>query len=136
MRKLEKPRGEQFAVWQRLGNWARALKLDILTLYYGIRNPKTPWYAKGLAVLVVSYAFSPIDLIPDFIPVFGYLDDVVLLPLGIALVIRLMPREVLEQCRQEAAQTSLTSKPRSWPAAFIIVLLWLLAAYGLYKAFH
>lgn len=136
MLELEKHQKAPLPVWQRLRNWARGLKLDILTLYYGIRNPKTPWFAKALAVLVVSYAFSPIDLIPDFIPVFGYLDDVILLPLGIALVIRLMPREVLEQCRQEAAQTPLITRPRSWPAAFSIVLLWLLAAYGLYKAFQ
>jgi len=75
-------------------------------------------------------------MIPDFVPVLGYLDEVILVPLGIALVIKLMPCEVLEQCRQEAVQKPLPIKPKSWMAAFIIVLLWLLAAYGLYKAFQ
>lgn len=136
MLELQKQQEAPLPVRHRLRSWARALKLEIFTLYYGIRNPETPWYAKALAVLVVSYAFSPIDLIPDFIPVLGYLDDAILLPLGIALVIRLMPREVLEHCRQEAAHTFLSTGPRSWPAAYIILSLWLMAAYGLYKAFQ
>lgn len=136
MSELEKGQEARLTVWQRLRNWAWALKRDVFALYYALRNPLTPWYAKAVAVLVVGYALSPIDLIPDFVPILGYLDDVILVPLGIALVIKLMPCEVLEQCRQEAGLKPLTIKPKSWTAAFIIILLWLLAAYGLYKAFQ
>jgi uncharacterized membrane protein YkvA (DUF1232 family) len=135
MSELEKVREERLTVWQRLRNWAWALKRDVIALYYAIRNPLTPWYAKAVAIVVVGYALSPIDLIPDFVPVLGYLDDVILVPLGIALVIKLTPGEVLEQCRQEAIQKPLSIKPKSWTGAVIIVLLWLLVAYGLYKAF-
>lgn len=136
MSELEKAQEARLTVWQRLRNWARSLKRDVIALYYAIRNPRTPWYAKAVAVVVVGYALSPIDLIPDFVPVIGYLDDVILVPIGIALVIKLMPCDVLEQCRQEAFQKPLSIKPKSWTAAVIIVLLWLLAAYGLYKAFE
>ena len=81
---------------------ARAIKRDTLALYLAARHPGTPWYAKALAVFIVGYALSPIDLIPDFIPVLGYLDDVILLPIAIVLCIRLIPVHVLDDCRAAA----------------------------------
>ena len=85
------------------GSWkdrAKTLKRETFTLYLACRHPRVPWYAKLLALIVVAYALSPIDLIPDFIPVLGYLDDLVLIPLGLMLVIRLIPADVLAECRQ------------------------------------
>ena len=82
---------------------AAAIKRDVHALYLAARDPRVPWYAKAVAVAVAAYAISPIDLIPDFIPVLGQLDDLVLLPIGIALAIRLVPREVLEEKRAQAA---------------------------------
>ena len=117
------------ARWQ---GWARALKREVYALYLACRDPRVPWYARALAAGVVAYAFSPIDLIPDFVPVIGYLDDLILLPLGIALVIRLLPPGVLAECRAAAAQIMAAGKPTSRVAAVVIVALWLsLAALGL-----
>lgn len=113
-------------VFERLRHWARTLKRDVLALWLAARDPRTPWLAKALALLVAAYALSPIDLIPDFIPVLGYLDDLLLLPLGIWLVIRLLPRELLDEYRRQAAQTS--TRPVSRGAACAVVLVWLLAA--------
>lgn len=90
------------------------------------RHPRTPWYAKLLAAAVVAYAFSPLDLIPDFVPVLGYLDDLVLVPLGIALVIRLVPAPVMAECRERAQAAS--ERPTSWWSALVIVAIWLLLA--------
>ena len=89
----------------RLRDWARALKLELRALYFVVRDPRTPWYAKALAGAVLAYALSPIDLIPDFIPVLGYLDDVILVPLGIWLALKLVPGEVLAEARARAATT-------------------------------
>jgi uncharacterized membrane protein YkvA (DUF1232 family) len=107
-------------------DWAQALKRDTLALYYAARDPRTPWLAKLVIALVVAYALSPIDLIPDFIPVLGYLDDLLLLPLGIWLAVRLLPAEVLAECRARAAQT--LEQPRSRTAAAVIVALWIALA--------
>jgi uncharacterized membrane protein YkvA (DUF1232 family) len=115
-----------------LADWkarARRLKAEVYALYFACRDPRTPWYAKLLAACVVAYAFSPIDLIPDFIPVLGYLDDLVLVPLGIALVVKLIPPPVLADSRFRAAQ--MTARPTSTAAAIVIVGIWvLLAALG------
>ena len=107
----------------RLKNWARALKRDIVALSLAARDPRTPWYAKALALGVAAYALSPIDLIPDFIPVLGYLDDLILLPAGIALAIHLIPAEVMKDCRERAEQ--LERRPRSRVAAAVIATVWL-----------
>ena len=88
--------------FSRVRAWAAELKAQLLTLWFARLHPDTPWYAKALAVLVAAYAFSPIDLIPDFIPVIGYLDDVIVVPLGIWLALRLIPRHVLEESRRKA----------------------------------
>jgi uncharacterized membrane protein YkvA (DUF1232 family) len=101
---------------------ARALKRELNALALASRDPRTPWYAKALAIGVVAYAFSPIDLIPDPIPVLGYLDDLILLPLGIALVLRLIPDEVMAESRAKAAANS--PNKRSWIAAGLIVCVW------------
>jgi uncharacterized membrane protein YkvA (DUF1232 family) len=106
-----------------LRDWARSLKRQTLTLYYATRDPRTPWYAKAVAGLIVGYAISPIDLIPDFIPVLGYLDEVILLPLAIALALRLIPEPVLAEARARAELSA--ERPISRTAAVIIVLLWL-----------
>jgi uncharacterized membrane protein YkvA (DUF1232 family) len=103
---------------------ARALKRDVYTLYYAIKDPRTPWYAKAFGAVVVAYAFSPIDLIPDPIPVLGYLDDIVLIPIGVALTIRLIPPHVLEDCRIKAQATQ--ARLTSWIGAGAVVILWLL----------
>src|SRR5687768_10738683 len=113
-------------VFERLRQWARTVKQDVLMLYLAARDPRVPWYAKVVAACVVAYALSPIDLIPDFIPVLGYLDDLVLVPLGVALVVRLIPADVLAECRTRAHHVS--RRARSWLAAVVIVGIWLLLA--------
>lgn len=112
-------------LFQWLRDKARLLKREVLTLYFAVRDPRTPLPAKLVAGLVVAYALSPIDLIPDFIPVLGYLDDLVLVPLGIALALRMVPPAVLAEAREQAAR--LSEKPKNWLAAAVIVLLWLAA---------
>lgn len=112
-------------VIDRLKVTARTLKQETLTLYFAARDPRTPWYAKAIAVVVVAYALSPFDLIPDFIPVLGYLDDLIIVPAGIALVLRLVPIEVLNECREQAKSAD---RPISRVGAAVITVLWLLAA--------
>lgn len=116
---------------------ARTLKRDAFAIYLACRDPRTPWGVRLLGAVVVAYAFSPIDLIPDWIPLIGYLDDLVLLPLGIALVVRLTPPAVLADCRVQAEQL-LAQRPISRIAGLVIVLLWLaglvLAAVWLWRA--
>lgn len=110
----------------RLREWARRLKRDANALYLACRDPRTPWYAKLLAAVIVAYAFSPLDLVPDFIPVLGYLDDLILVPLGITLVARLVPAPVMADCRARAQDMSerLTSRV----AAAVIVAIWIACA--------
>src|SRR6478736_4911987 len=96
----------------RLRQWARALKRDVHAVYLAARDPRTPWYVKALALAVAAYALSPIDLIPDFIPVLGYVDDLLIVPLGLMLVIRLLPPEVLAASRAKA--NTLLERPRSY----------------------
>jgi uncharacterized membrane protein YkvA (DUF1232 family) len=112
---------------------AYQLQVDTYALYLAYRDPRVKWYAKAFAACVVAYAFSPIDLIPDFIPVLGYLDDLILVPLGITLALRMIPTEVMQDCRARAGEIMATGKPLNWIAAAVIILLWLLviAAVGL-----
>ncbi|MER9107816.1 YkvA family protein [Mesorhizobium sp. M7A.F.Ca.US.010.02.1.1] len=105
-----------------LNEWARTIKRDVHALYLAARDPRTPWYAKALAVCVAGYALSPIDLIPDFIPVIGYLDDVILVPLGVLAVVRMIPPEVMAEHREAAALAA--DRPVSRSAAVIIVCIW------------
>ena len=112
---------------QDLRTKARALKSETLALYLAVRDPRVPWYAKLLAAAVVAYALSPIDLIPDFIAILGYLDDVILIPLGIALVLRMIPAEVLDECRERARSELAGSRPVSRAGATVIILLWIIS---------
>ncbi len=119
---------------QRLLAWAKRIRQDTLALWFAARHPSTPLAPKLLALFLAAYAFSPIDLIPDFIPLLGYLDEAILLPLGISLCLRLIPPPVLEECRQQAARWLEARQGRPsgrWGAAFIVavwiavgVLLW------------
>jgi uncharacterized membrane protein YkvA (DUF1232 family) len=114
-------------VWRQR---ARRLKRETYALYLVARDSRVPWYTKALALAIVGYALSPLDLIPDFVPVIGFLDDLILVPLGIALVLRLTPRAVLEDCRTQAQQELESGQlARSVPARIatvIIVLAWLI----------
>ena len=111
---------------------AKALKREVTALTIALRDPRVPWYARVVAGLVVAYALSPIDLIPDPIPVLGYLDDLVLLPLGIALVLRWIPAEVMASTRQQAEGLGKLKK-NHWLAAAVIVALWVGAAVWLIR---
>jgi len=107
---------------------AHQLKSETYALYLAYRDPCTPWYARLWAALVVGYAFSPIDLIPDFIPVLGYLDDLVLVPLGVLLALKMIPPDVWAESRERAREAMAEGRPVSWAAAVVIVLIWLLIA--------
>jgi uncharacterized membrane protein YkvA (DUF1232 family) len=110
---------------KRWNEKAKQLKTDTYALYLAYRHPGVPWYAKLFAALIVCYALSPIDLIPDFIPVLGYLDDLIIIPAGISLSLKMIPKEVLGECRDKAKLELSGDKPKNWVAAFIIVLVWL-----------
>lgn len=107
---------------------ARRLKTETFALYLAYKDPRTPWYARLFAACVVGYAFSPIDLIPDPIPVLGYLDDLVLVPLGVALALKMVPALVMAECRAKAQEAVDNGRPTNWVAAGIVVAIWLLLA--------
>ncbi|NNE83358.1 MAG: DUF1232 domain-containing protein [Alphaproteobacteria bacterium] len=109
----------------RLTNWARVIKRDVHALYLASRDPRVPWYAKALAIVVAAYALSPIDLIPDFIPVLGYLDDVILLPLGVLVVVKLIPPEIMTEHRELADAAH--QRPVSLDAAAVITCIWVVS---------
>jgi uncharacterized membrane protein YkvA (DUF1232 family) len=109
--------------------WARDLKRDAHAVYLASHDPRVPWYAKAIAVAVAAYALSPIDLIPDFIPVIGYLDDLIIVPLGIWLVVRLIPDQVMIECRTRASEAA--QRPTSRTGMVMIVLLWIAGALAL-----
>ena len=109
----------------RLRQWARAIQRDAHALYIAARHPRTPWYAKALALAIAAYAFSPIDLIPDFIPILGFVDDLILLPLAIVFVLTLIPADVMAE--SQAAAAAAADRPVSRAAAVLIVLVWLTA---------
>lgn len=115
------------ALSETLRVWARRVKRDGVTLWFAGRHPRTPWYAKALGAFVVAYALSPIDLIPDFIPVLGYLDDVLVLPGLIWLTVRLLPADVLQDCRQQADDWMTTQgrKPSTLVGAALVAAVWL-----------
>jgi len=124
-------------MWQRLKQWAKALRKDVLTLWFAGRHPGTPLAARLLALGIAAYALSPIDLIPDFIPVLGYLDEVILLPIGIHVCIRMLPADVLAECRVKAVAwiEARKRKPRSWIGAGFIAVLWIAGAWWLGSVF-
>lgn len=108
---------------ERIRNWARTVKRDVIALYIAGRDPRTPLIAKVLAVAIVAYALSPIDLIPDFIPILGYLDDLLLVPLGLLLVVALIPKDLMAEYRHAAEHFK--RPPVQWGAAIVIGVLWL-----------
>lgn len=110
---------------KRIKMWARQLKNQLFVLYYAYQDPRVPWSVKIFVISVVAYAFSPIDLIPDFIPVLGYLDDVLLVPLGIYFSLKMLSPEVKLDAEAKAAARPQTGKPKNWVVAFLIVLLWI-----------
>jgi uncharacterized membrane protein YkvA (DUF1232 family) len=110
------------ASWKQRAN---GLKYEILALYWAYRDPRVPWYAKVFMAAIIGYALSPIDLIPDFIPVLGYLDDLIIVPAGIYLALKMIPKEVLAECREKARSVTISSKTK-WVVAGLIILFWLL----------
>ena len=120
-----------------LDSWklrARRLKRETYALYLAYRDPRTPWYAKVFVAFVVAYAFSPIDLIPDPIPILGYLDDLILVPLGIALALKMIPPAVLDECREQAQLAMEEGNPTSWMAAVAVITIWLVIAVAIIYA--
>lgn len=116
------------ALLDKLKQRARRLKAETYALYLAARDPRTPWYAKLLVAGIVAYAFSPIDLIPDFVPVLGYLDDLILIPLGITFAIKLVPNSVLAECRAQAQETIQNGEPVSRVAGVVIIAIWVVLA--------
>lgn len=124
--------------WMALESWkekTRKLKAEIYALYLAYRDPRVPWYAKLLSAAIIGYALSPIDLIPDFIPVLGLLDDLLLLPIGIMIVVKMIPPEVLHEYREKAKAEPVTSEYRSWVAAIFILFVWITLFYLLIRGF-
>ena len=124
-------------MWDQLKRWARALKSEGMTLWFCCRHPDMPWLPKMLALVVVGYFLSPIDLIPDFIPVLGYLDELILLPISIYLILKLVPEPVLAESRNKAATWIAEHRPtpKSITAALVIMALWLLSFAALWHYF-
>ena len=114
---------------------AKELKAETYALYFAVRDPRVPWYAKVSALFVVAYALSPIDLIPDFIPVLGYLDDLIVLPIGIALTIKMIPALVLAECRTKAQAHIAAGSLLGWAGAAVVITIWLAAGAGLFHYF-
>lgn len=113
----------------QLRHWVRVVKRDVVALWLAARDRRTPWYAKALALAVAAYALSPIDLIPDFVPVLGYLDDAVIVPLGILLTVMLIPGDLMAEFRAEAERRS--ERPVSRAGAAVVIVLWIAAAVAL-----
>lgn len=108
----------------RMKQWARAVKRDVVALWLAARDPRVPWYAKAVAGMVAAYALSPIDLIPDFIPILGYLDDLLIVPLGILLAVKLIPKPVMTDLRERALDQR---KPTSRAGLVAVILIWLVS---------
>lgn len=123
----------------KLKRIAKKLKTNLMVLYLAYRDPRVPLFAKLFAIVVVAYAFSPVDLIPDFIPVLGYVDDLLLVPLGVYVTLRLFPPAVLEEYRAKAEERRRLGKPKNWIAGSLFIATWILmAAWGcwyLYRIF-
>ncbi len=116
--------------------WAKALKRDVITLWFALKHPLTPWHARAFAAVLTAYAMSPIDLIPDFIPILGYLDDLIIVPVGVWLLLRMVPTQVLTDSKDQADEwfRQGKTKPMSFWGLIIILLIWFFAAWATYKA--
>ncbi|WP_421385156.1 YkvA family protein [Bacillus salacetis] len=108
--------------------WAKNLKRQLFTLFFAYKDERVPVFAKIFTTIVVAYALSPVDLIPDFIPVLGYLDDLILVPLGIWLALKMIPEQVLADCSTRADEKMKLGKPKNWTAGIIIIFIWLFVA--------
>lgn len=104
--------------------WARNLKKQVYILYYSYKDDRVPWYAKLFAAFIVAYAFSPIDLVPDFIPILGYLDDVIIIPLGIMIALKMIPVSVIKDCEVKAEELMKKGKPKNWIVGSLILFIW------------
>lgn len=113
--------------FQKISAWAKALKLDVLALWFALKHPSVSGWAKAIAFVAVAYALSPIDLIPDFIPVLGYLDDLIIVPVLVWLALKLIPTDLMNQARDQAVEwiNSNQSKPKSYVGLFIVLVIWL-----------
>lgn len=111
---------------ERLKQRAARLKRDIYALYLACRDPRVPWHVRVMAWVVIAYALSPVDLIPDPIPILGYLDDLILIPLGVLIVIKMIPPQVLKDCREQAQVAFQKGMPKNWIAGGLIIMLWIL----------
>lgn len=120
---------------EKIRNWARRIKRDGVTLWFAYRHPKTPFVAKVLSIFVVAYALSPVDLIPDFIPILGYVDDVLLLPALIWIAVRLIPTNVLEECRVKGDEWIAREgrKPRNYWGALLVITLWITTGWAIWS---
>jgi uncharacterized membrane protein YkvA (DUF1232 family) len=123
-----KARNDHRSLSARLKQRTRHLKEETFALYLAARHPDTPWYAKLFVAGIVAYALSPIDLIPDFVPILGYVDDLILIPIGIFLALKMVPPHVLNECRARAQEAMANGKPRSRVAAAIILIFWVALA--------
>lgn len=122
---------------KKIKSWARNLKRQIFILYFAYKDERVPWYAKIFTACVVAYAFSPIDLIPDFIPILGYLDDVILVPLGIIFALKMIPKSVISDCEVKAEEMMKNGKPKNWIVGSLIVLIWgLIIIWAIIKVYH
>lgn len=120
---------------QSIKDKAKAIKQELVALFLAYKHPEVPWYAKLFTAVVIGYAVSPIDLIPDFIPVLGYLDDLILIPAGIAIALKLIPKPIMEQCRIEAAKMEKRAIGSSWLAAAVIVVIWAIILWLVFRGF-
>jgi len=114
-----------------LSSHVQALNIEIRALFLAGRDPRTPWYARALALLIAAYVLSPLDLIPDFIPLVGHLDDLVIVPAGLALAIRLVPPGVMAEARQQARRAQATGRGLQFAGGALVAILWILAIIGL-----
>lgn len=108
----------------QIKTWAKNLKRKIFILYFACKDKRVPWYAKTFTAGVVAYAFSPIDLIPDFVPILGYLDDIIIVPLGIMLALKIIPINVIAECEMQAEEMLKNGKPKNWVAGSLIIIIW------------
>jgi len=124
-------------LFQKISEWAKALKLDVLALWFALKHPSVSGCAKAIAFIAVAYALSPIDLIPDFIPVLGYLDDLIIVPVLVWLALKMVPIDVLKQSREQAVEwiNSNQSKPKSYVGMLIVLVIWLVCLVILLKQF-
>jgi len=125
---------KESTVLQQIKSKARLLKREAFVLYFAYKDQRVAWYAKLFAICVVAYAFSPIDLIPDFIPVLGYLDDIILVPLGVWIALKLIPDEVVKNCRAKAKELLSKGKPKNWFMGILFICVWV--AFGIWITWY